>query len=54
MAEGGVVGVATADNRCWTSVESVVVEDPEAIANFGLPMFVGFRCFVLVYPRNRV
>ena len=54
VAEGGVVGVATADNRCWTSVESVVVVDPEAIANFGLPMFVGFRCFVLVHPRNRV
>ena len=51
VAEGGGEGVATADDRCW---ESVVGVDPEAIANFGLPMFVGFRCFVLVHPRNKV
>jgi hypothetical protein len=55
VAEGGGVGVAAADDRCWAAVESVVVVlDPEAIANFGLPMFVVFRCFVLVQPRNRV
>jgi hypothetical protein len=53
VAEGGE-GVATADDRCWEAVESAGVVDPEAIANFGLPMFVGFRCFVLVHPRNRV
>jgi hypothetical protein len=46
--------VATADDRRWEAVESVVVVDPEAIANFGLPMFVGSRCFVLVHPRNTV
>ena len=50
VAEGVGEGVATADDRCWEAVESVVVVDPEAIAIFGIPMFVGF--FAALCPKQ--